>query len=333
MKKIVSILAVAAVLASSVFAADVSAKAKIDGSLANYDGSNFSALSIKHGSENWNPNLAFATSGDVAGASFKFYDTGDGADFTPNATGYSIWLKPVDALKITVGNWSTNLNQEHIGWCNTDSSIDSYGYALSIAAGAVSADVFLAPGWATPWFAGNAVAETFAKVQFGADFGTINAEIDAKDNFGNIMMGAGVNVAGLPVGLWVNILAYMNNGFQKIRAELDVSGSAGSLGYEVFVAAGYNTNGGYDWSWWHVGKSANQGAFAGIYAKASFPVATCGAFVEVKVVDALASPFAINIKPGVTGSVGACGWEIDVDANINGSAVTVDVPVHFTVNF
>ena len=62
MKKIVGILAAAAVLATSVFAADVSAKVKLDGKLLNVDTTKekdgVSAVSIGHNTdESWNPVL------------------------------------------------------------------------------------------------------------------------------------------------------------------------------------------------------------------------------------------------------------------------------------
>ena len=46
MKKIVGILSAAAVLAASVFAADVSAKVKLTGSLLNYADDDFTALKL-----------------------------------------------------------------------------------------------------------------------------------------------------------------------------------------------------------------------------------------------------------------------------------------------
>jgi hypothetical protein len=70
MKKIVGILAAAAVLATSVFAADITAKVRLDGSLFNYgtDGS-ISALKIMHNAgEAHNPILSWSYGDDKSGA-------------------------------------------------------------------------------------------------------------------------------------------------------------------------------------------------------------------------------------------------------------------------
>jgi len=336
MKKIVGILTAAAVMATSVFAADISAKAKIDGSLFNWDGTNVSALSIKHGNEDWNPNIALSVSGDKAGASFKFYDNArTDNNFTNVATGYSIWFKPADILKVTVGSWGTNLNQEHIGWCNTDSGIDSYGYALNVSTNGVSADLFFAPGWETKWFQGgaNSVADTYFKVQYGADFGTVNAMFYGKNTFNEMRFGAGYNGKAGPVAFWVNGLGFVNNGsFAEVEVEADVATALGPVAWEMFVAGGYKMVSGYDPSWWHVGNSGAEGAFVGLYTKFSTPVAGANVWLEIKDTNFLADAFAMNIKPGVDVSVGTCAIQVALDMNINGG-FTLDVPVSFTVNF
>ena len=120
MKKIVGILAAAAVLATSVFAADVSAKVKLDGKLLNVDTTKekdgVSAVSIGHNTdESWNPVLNMAVSGDNYGASVGFYigkwDYGeDPSKWQGWNHGYGaglkeckIWFKPIDVLKFDVG--------------------------------------------------------------------------------------------------------------------------------------------------------------------------------------------------------------------------------------
>ncbi len=286
----------AAAMAASMFAVDFSAGVRLEGSLFKMDADgNVSALTEKHVNEMYHAPISFAVSGDKAGGQLKLSDKG-GDDVVSDA--WSIWFKPMDALKVTVGRWSTNLNQEHIGWCNTDSGIEKDGYALSFGAGAFSADLFLASGNGNAWFSAPkggdaAVAETYAKVQFAADFGTVNAFVNGANNFKDLRFGAGVNVAGLPVGLWTNVIGtYAGEDFQRIRVEADVSGNAGSVGYEVFVAGGYDMKAGtnaYNDTFtgvegWHLGGTyyrADAAAFVGVLAKVSFPMGPLGGYVEI----------------------------------------------------
>lgn len=339
----------AVAMAASVFAVDFSCGVKMIGDLFNYDGSNVKALQEHHENQFYHIPMAFAISDDKAGGQLKFSNVGADGGNAVTADAWSIWFKPLDALKITVGRWSTNLNQEHIGWCNTDTNIDTDGYALTIGSGAFTADIFLASGNNNYWFtkakdADAALAELYAKVNYGADFGTINAFINGTSNFKNLRFGAGFNCAGLPVGLWINVIGvYANEKFNRIRAELDVSGAAGSLGYEAFIAGGYFMEADADaynnnftgTEGWHVGGSyyiAEPRAFAGLYAKLSFPLAGLGGFVEIKDGDFLADAFAMDITPGFTANVGCCGIKFSLALHA-ADPFTVSVPVEFDVKF
>ncbi len=336
----------AAAMAASMFAVDFSAGVRLEGSLFNLnaDGS-VSALTEKHVNEMYHAPISFAVSGDKAGGQLKLSDKG-GDDVVSDA--WSIWFKPMDALKVTVGRWSTNLNQEHIGWCNTDSGIETDGYALSFGSGAFSADVFFASGNGNAWFskakdADAKMAEIYAKAQFGADFGTVNGFVNAINSFKDLRFGAGLNLAGLPVGLWFNVIGtYAAEEFQRIRVEADVSGAVDSIGYEVFVAGGYNmgTNAGAMNAFtgvegWHVAGSygiKEASAFAGMYAKVTFPMGPFGGYVEIKDSDFLAENFAMNVKPGFTTNVGACAINCAISADI-AEKVAISVPVEFKVSF
>ena len=77
MKKIVGILAAAAI-ATSVFAADVSAKVQLEGNLFKFNADkSISAFDIgKPSAQTWNPIFDLAVSNDKAGAKFRVA-TGD----------------------------------------------------------------------------------------------------------------------------------------------------------------------------------------------------------------------------------------------------------------
>jgi hypothetical protein len=347
MKKIVGIIG-AALLASSIFAVDFSAGVRLQGSLFNFNDGAVTILEEHCENQFYQKPISFAISSDTAGGALKLSSVKGGADAV-TTDAWSIWFKPVDSLKITVGRWSTNLNQEHIGWCNTDSGIETDGYALSLGLDSFSWDLFLASGngkWfvTVPKEGDAAVAELYTKFQFGADFGTVNAMFNAINTFKDFRFGAGLNLAGLPVGLWFNVIGiYAAEDFQRIRVEADVSGSVDSLGYELFIAGGYHMNAAgvgaanafTGVEGWHVGGTyglADAEAFVGFYAKLSFPIGNLGGFVELKDSNVLAKDFNMTINPGFTANVGGC----EIKAGINLTAaknVVVDVPVEFAINF
>jgi len=144
MKKIVGILAAAAI-AASVFAADVSAGVRLEGSLFNYAGGNVTALTLKHNNQYYHAPIAFSISGEKAGGTLKLTDqdrgnfgktvdpaaTGADADAIIKSSAWQIWIKPIDVLKLTFGCYKNVLNQETIGWYRTDSSIGDDGGALA----------------------------------------------------------------------------------------------------------------------------------------------------------------------------------------------------------
>ena len=276
MKKIVGIIAAVA-MATSVFAADVSAKVNLLGSVFNWkqDG-NLHVLGIAEGDQNWNPSFAMTVSGDKAGASMKFKD--------PEATGavsnvnYNLWFKPIDALKIQVGQWDTNLNQEKIDWSNTATGIDSNGVALLLNTNGFELDAFFVTGWSGGNFGWNRndnvkgwinkaagddakaeIGETYIKAAYGADFGTISAYADLKANgdfkdWGN--GGVDVKVPGMDFGFgYANTFGSVNTFFNGIvgfgnkgetenqfgifRGEAFVSTTIDAFGISAFIVGGY----------------------------------------------------------------------------------------------
>ena len=358
MKKIVGILAGAALLATSVFAADVSAKVKVDGSLFNYNDGSVGMFSVTHKSENWNPDLSFAVSTDNAGASFKIYsaDTATTEDtdatgwrigntFQENAYYYQVWVKPLDVLKLTLGQVGTNLNQETIDWSNTHTGIDSYGYGLGLTpVDGLSLDFILAPGWSTKsntdnyWF-GKAkdkdatVAETYIIGKYAADFGTIGAYLDATNTFKSLEFGAGYSGAVSSVNFFAQAIGYVDTTakkpFTEAEVELFAKGSADAFSWAVFCRPTVNVAlAGED----GVKADALVDVFA--TAKISYALESVTPFLYVKCSDFVPATdaFSIEVKPGVSGSVGVAYWEIDLDMNI-GKTFTLDVPVTMSIGF
>ena len=196
MKKIVGLLAAAAVLATSVFAADVSAKVRVGGSLfeaapiVNAKGDDATALRLFKAetvSNPWDaPFATLTTSTDNAGGTVKFARNGDNLKWAD----VSVWFKPIDALKITAGGQDIAMNKETITWDNHDKrqAFGTYGYSLQYAQDAITVDVALGTTDGG-WFMEDAnakykstedpfaayVRDLYAKFAYSADFGTIQA--------------------------------------------------------------------------------------------------------------------------------------------------------------
>lgn len=365
MKKIVGIAVAAAMLASSIFAADVAAKVALGGSLFNYDSSTnkVGMFSVAHKAENWNPDLSFSVTGDNAGASFKMYSADFGTSglltgvtdssywrmsntFLEAAMAYQIWLKPVDVLKITVGQIGTNLNQEQIDYGNSKTGLDSYGYGLGINTNGFALDVFLAPGWSTASNTNNywlnigsdaTVAETYAIAKYSADFGTIGAYLDAKETFKYMEFGAGFAGSADAISYFVQAIGYVNatedgkyaanKGFSLASLEAFAKGSVNAFSWAVFAKPTINI---YQFS--NSSATINDQLDVFATAKVSYALDGVTPFLYVKVADCVTNSFAINVKPGINGSVGAAWWEIGVDMNF-GTTTTIDVPLSLSVSF
>ncbi len=355
MKKIVTTIAALA-MAVSMFAADVSAKVHVEGSLLNVADGNVKALAIGHKNQPWNPDLALSANGDKAGASVSFV-TGSAEDsiFTANfavvAQNYSIWFKPFDMLKVTVGQYAVDMNQETIDWSNTDTKIETQGFALDLNVDAFFATAFFAPGWTNYWFADDAVKNFYFKAGYAADFGRIQAMFrlsaeDGKANNGDILAGLGYNNTFGSVNMFANVLFGTNTKIDNsmlVRGELFASTGIDAFGISAFIAGGYwaegaraTPQGANGLTGWHVGGSYGLGdkaATLGATLKLTYALDGVTPYLYFKCGNFMVDTLALQIKPGATGSVGTMGWELACDIGVNGDAITVDVPVIFTVNF
>ena len=387
MKKIIGIL-LAGALVTSAFAADVNAKVKVDGSLFNLDkDGNVSALKVEHKSEGWNPDLSLSINGDRAGASMSFYYGGDpatvnskceeagcwnngkdngwcghggkpvvdmanplasGNKYNTVAQSYSVWFKPLDMLKVTVGAYATNMNQETIDYSHTETGVDTQGYAIDLNVDAFFATVFFAPGWGNSWLSAKKDADVefgqlYAKAGYGADFGRIQAMYRLVD-MKNAWTGVGYDNTFGSVKMFVNALAgFGPDKAFAIRGEAFASTNIDAFGIAAFVAGGYCAKEGVPGglSGWRIGQPVADKVSLGATMKLSYALGACTPYVYVKVPNFLADdPFTMDIKPGVAGNFGSMGWEVACNVTINGPKkdgtagnFAIDVPVWFSIGF
>ena len=336
MKKIVGILAVAAVLATSVFAADVSAKVKLDGKLINYDGTKekdgFSAVMSQHNTdESWNPVINMAVSGDNYGASVGIYvgswDAtkmgGWNHGYGLGAREWNIWFKPIDVLKIQVGRINENVNQESIDYdarlWNYD---DQWGYKLEFNFSGFELNFGFHQGQGEYWLSqgvdekGNdeiKIQGTSILAAYNADFGRIAAFADFKDTFRNITAGAGYSNTFGDIRIFVDAaLLYAGvkdgEGATGFGADFDFKWAKDAMYFEAY-ALWKETN------FKLLGKTDDP---MSLYFKAKFSYALdpCTLFVYFKDTNFFAknaegkSYFPAVIKAGAEGSVGAASWKV-----------------------
>ena len=353
MKKIVGIIAAVA-MAASVFAADVSAKVEILGRLFNYDGDNIGSLAIAEGNRNWNPVFQMQVSGDKAGAKVAFNDKKSGGEV--KSINYSIWFKPADILKFNIGEFATELNQEKIDWCQTETKIEGNGVALNIASNGLTFDLFFNTGWTDGnwdqvtdtnpvhyWMKKDkdqkaVVGETYFKFGYAADFGSITAYFDAQNTFKLLEFGAGYANTFGSVNMFVNALATINtdndDSFGRFRGELFASTNVDAFGISAFIAGEYQGKNPAGLSWWRIADNTQkpEKALVGASLKLTYGLDGFTPYLYIKDVDFLADKFGMELKPGVTFNVGTCAFDIALDMNL-GEKFTLDVPVGMTVAF
>ena len=340
MKKILAIVSMAAMVAGAAFAADASAKVNIIGSLLNYDAGSkrTSALSIAEGGQGWNPLIAFNFSGEKAGTAIKFYDAGQDGAANKNVitTDFSMWFKPIDMLKFTVGEWTGILNQESIDYNDTASKLDTDGYCVEFSTNGFTLDAFLVSGWSTAnfgwWRPGNTngwfvkvgdadatIGQMYFKAAYGADFGTVSGMYwyAGKDNS---IFGVAYSGAAGSVSYFVNVLGYYTTEFAKVQFEPFVSYSAGSLGLKMFNQVTYDLT-----------KDNDALAVMTVF-KATYGIGSVTPYLYVNDGNWLADDFKCEIKPGVTGNVGEMSYDIAIDITAQ-KDINIDVPVTFTIAF
>lgn len=347
MKKIVGILAVAALFATSVFASDISAATKIEGKIFAQNGTSkqMDMLSQGNGSHDYaNPNLTMSIADDQAGATVKL--STDGGDTAIKMTTQTIWFKPVDALKISVGNYDLALNKEQIKWTESITGLGGNGFVFSINADAVSFDIFLNEGnggnfWMSkPDGADPALKEFGFKFGFAGDFGNIGAFVDINrtdnrwtyhdalahidqkaDTIKNVMFGAGYRNTFSGIDAFVNVVGYMGDKFDWIRPEVWVKGSADAFGYALFAAPCIWVN-----------SDLNKDFEMQLVAKLSYALDGATAYAQFDSKNLLADTFAAEVKLGASGNVGAMGWNAWLQLDV-ADKTNISVPFELTMGF
>jgi hypothetical protein len=351
MKKIVGIIAAVA-MATSVFAADISAGTKINGKLFSYDNAKkLSLFSEGNDSHDYaNPNFVFGISGDKAGASLKI--TTDGGTLNPKQTTQTIWFKPFDALKITAGNYDVALNKEQIDWTESVTGLGGEGILISFNTNGFGLDIGMNGNnnggfWLEKEDKEGAKAtmkNLFVKAGYGADFGNIGAYVsfnktyadweyranfmvDQKDDtVKSIDFGAGYQNNFNGVNMFVNVVGNMGKTFEWLRPEIFVSGSVDAFGYALFAAPLIWTN-----------SDLKKDTECELTVKVSYTIDGVTPYVYFNDKNLMAKNFESTIKLGAQGSCGSMGWntwfQIDTGKGDKKDKVDLSIPFELSISF
>lgn len=311
MKKIVSILAVAA-MAASMFAVDVSVTSKLSSTLFKYDGKaeTVSALGGLANAQtaDYATISSMSVSTDNAGASIKFWGGSVVSDAKKIDSelklkmadvlkfgAISVWFKPTDMVKLSfLGNDDGLFGDKYNGYEANKLAAIPAGYGVEIATNGLTVKINAANDWMTKANkdADVVIGDTGIKVAYGADFGSVAAIVDFKNTFKDVTFGAGYSGNIADVG--VVLTAAYDVKAKKALIVPSLGGSVEGIGYALCAPV-------------TIVKDANK---FGLYASASYTVNSIGLKAYFEDANLAADTFACKVGLDVTGNVGIASWKV-----------------------
>ena len=338
MKKIVGIIAAAAILATSVFAADVSATAKVSSDLFKSVGQDQlkddgvtvdtpEGATTVFGSLNNAQKADYATlfslqvSTDNAGGGVKYW--GDNAASKVTFGAFNVWFKPTDNIKLSFKENGGGLfgDKYHGYYANNVAGYDA-GYGINFGLDALSIDVCFGENFVTKASkdADAVIGQIGAKVGYNADFGSIavifkatnQAADPAKNieggNFKVIEIGAGYQGSFDVVGVVFNAGAKITDGKADIGINPSAGGNIDAISWAIDVPV----------------KIPNGGdAEVGLNAKAGYALDNVKFTLRFEDGNLLAKDFAATIGLAIEGNVGIASWKVDPNYNTGKKIFTV----------
>lgn len=338
MKKIVTGIAAIA-MAASMFAVDISSMMQVDGDLLSYDGTNVKAIMEK----GWDPSgdsdysLKFSASLDKAGAEFWSWSSLSGTSGVAYSQ-WSLWLKPVDMLKVTIGHvggasiakpnfgwWAQTMNAWGDGVAAELKPIDNLTFNLALIPG--NGNYFIDASQTGFDVLGN----FWFDVTYGTDIGSFQ-----------FMASKGATVGAHGYSGWVTSplafgIAYANMPWQSTGYYADVAVSFKKDGDNlVFQGVDSQIGGQFRADALFIQLTnliQYRDAFKyGFELKTAYTVDAFTPYIQIDGYDIMNSK--LNVKLGVGTSVGACTIDagINLPMDFNNFTFTFTVPVQFTVN-
>ena len=381
MKKIVGILAASAVLASSVFAADVAAKVKLTGSIINYDVDAARAKGFDVNRDGKaDPMFTVAIDDTTVGAKVTMdvnsikkiakNDDGtlkEGDSFsTLEVKDTLIWFKPLDMLKVSVGNTDPGLSGSYLEDKNINSADRLYwkkevknltnggpGYQIDVTVADLTISGFVGGGaYGTPFFGAEdkTVQNARVKVAYANEsIGNIAVLAASSQSFARNFIGAEYKNDKLIDGLGVMAQAGVDIVDFQDKAEL---GAVDFLASAKYVMDALTIRGDvfgsvflYDGA-----DNLNSPLFISVFAKVEYALGNITPYFFVAARDITEagnkdgagltktnednSFRSLEFKPGVAGTFGLLSWDAAVSIKLaNDMKAVIDVPVEFSVAF
>ena len=310
MKKIVGILAAAA-LATSAFAADVSATAKLSSNLFTSKDGAIEALTALNNAQTADYATLFnlSVSTDKAGGGVKYWAKDN--DVTSGA--YNVWFKPTDAIKLSFKENGLGLfGQKYKGYYAHEVAKSAAGYGFSYAADAIALDIVLEDGFLTKAKDADATLKAVgAKFGYSADFGSIAFLFSADNTFKKFQIGAGFSGNVGDIGVVFNAGAIIDDGTTTVGLTPSAGGSIDALSWAIDIPVDIILG---DKTTTKVGTLAKV-----TYALDAFKVSP---YFEDE--DFLAEgDFAAKIGVAFEGNVGSAAWKVDPNFTTKDKAFTV----------
>ncbi len=296
MKKIIGILAAAATLTASVFAADVSATVGVKSSLFKYDSAK--TITLLGQLDNVEDLFKLEFSSDKAGAGIKYIGSATGA---VKFKEFKVWFKPMDNLKLSFRENGLGL----FGPTTGEKYLDGFagGYGVEYMADALTINVTLQDNFLVKVDGIDAVIQDLgAKVGYKADFGEIAVLAGAKTNFKKFSAGAGYKGKFGDIEFIADAQGVFDNTGAKmgitLNADVSAKGSADALSWAVAVPVQFVVD--------------PSSVAVGAAAEAKYTIDTVSLkayFVSLNLMKLSSDPKA-KVGLDVEGKVGAASWKI-----------------------
>ena len=332
MKKIITGIAALAML-TSVFAVDFTAGFQLKGEVFSFDGASKDVGVFKLSHENTKDDkpFIFSVSSEKAGGTLKFYDAANDGNIVANY--WNIWFKPLDMLKIDLGNHDTKLNCESITyWRGKVLGTSDWGVKATFNLDALSISAMLnaknGEWWAAKPDAGDfALGETALYASYGADFGTISALFIANDTFKDIAIGAGYKNTFGSITMFADAaFNYKKAGANTLAVDADVKYAQDALSAEAYVK----------WTAKNI-ESINKDTME-IMAQAKVGYNVTGGnvyikFVDLNVLDFLGGSNLDTLELGFDGNMGSMSYNIAAKVSSNAGKIKFSVPFWVRLGF
>lgn len=351
--------------AASMFAVDISSTVKMDTTIVGNNGDDIEFFKVNKKDQKDSDALIFSANTEKAGGQFQLWYKFDGTDTTKpdvdiekqevsvnglNVRNVNLWFKPIDSLKVTVGNVNLDSYKEQIFWWHgvygeKPGSWGAFGGEYIAGVGAkvefnpienLALTFAFMPGIDTPWIstAKDSKIKNYAvKAKYSniADM-PISATVVFADKGDNKIIGIGADYSANGLYAFLNANINLNDdGFAAISFD----------NYEKYAKDAFTVQAHLPVSIFKDGDDMKVGMHATV--KGSYALDGCTPYLLISnepdgdagwVFDDNLK-FKMTFQPGVTFNVGAAGFDIaariDVDAANEKQPVNWKVPCAITV--